>query len=125
MQIFSSSGFVWLHVQSIFLQKLLSPSPYSCVRTLPAKSISKWILTCLILLQRMPALSLRNTGHSSTKTKDEIISYLSSFFLHLIVVRVSFYSLIKGITPKNRTLCFVPINGVILNLLCARFASCH
>ena len=29
---------------------------------------------------------------------------------------VSFCSLIKGITPKIRLLCFVPVNSTILNL---------
>ena len=31
---------------------------------------------------------------------------------------VSFCSLIKGITPRIRMLCFVLINNVIFNLLC-------
>ena len=36
----------------------------------------------------------------------------------LIVVQMSFCSLIKGINPKIRMLCFVLINSVLLNLLC-------
>ena len=53
--------------------------------------------------------------------KDKWVSFLSHFspFFHrLIVVKVSFCSLIKGITPKIGMLCFVLINSVILNLLC-------
>ena len=36
---------------------------------------------------------------------------------------MSFCSLKKGITPKIRMLCFVLINGVLLNLLCVNLVD--
>ena len=41
----------------------------------------------------------------------------------LTVVWVSFCSLIKGITPTIRMLCFVLINSSLLNLLCVSILS--
>ena len=38
--------------------------------------------------------------------------------LFLFSSQISIYSLIKGITPKIRMLCFVLINSVLWNLLC-------
>ena len=49
-------------------------------------------------------------------------SHFSSFFT-VTVVQMSFCSLIKGITPKVRTLCFVVVNSVRLNLLCVWIQS--
>ena len=42
----------------------------------------------------------------------------ASHFYRLTVVRVSFCSLIKGITPKIRMFCLVLINSVLFNHFC-------
>ena len=45
-----------------------------------------------------------------------VLQLIFFFFTVLAVVLVSVCSLIKGITPKIRMLCYVLINGVLLNL---------
>ena len=45
------------------------------------------------------------------------------FFHRLTVVSVSFCSLIKGINPKIRMLCFVLINSVLLRILCVQIRA--
>ena len=76
---------------------------------------------------------LPSTGLSSTKTtttikgrqKDKLSISFFIVFHRLIVVWVSFCSLIKGVTPKIRMLCFVLINSVtVLNLLCVWIMFC-
>ena len=63
-----------------------------------------------------------DTKNNTAQPKTDNCSYLTISFLivfhRLTVVQVPFCSLIKGITPKIRMLCFVLINSVLLNLLC-------
>ena len=50
--------------------------------------------------------------------KNETKSHLIFFFNRFSPFKVSFCSLIMGITPKIRMVCFVLTHSVILNLLC-------
>ena len=54
--------------------------------------------------------------------KPKVVLLSISFFIvfhPLTVVYLSFCSLIKAITPVIRMLCFVLINSILFNLLCA------
>ena len=75
-------------------------------------------------ISEFPSTGYENgiTPSKPDKWLTHLSSSLSFFFpRHLTVVEVSFCSLVKGITPKILTLCFVPINSVLLNLLCVWF----
>ncbi len=83
------------------------PSPSSCVRTLPAKSISKWIVTWLILLQRMPALLL--------KKKSKVFKYAkwpSKWMTNESLV----WDLMKLKKLKRRSLCWLLIDFIFCRL---------
>ena len=69
---------------------------------------------------------ISSTGHENNIAQpiaDKCPSSTSHFFHCLTVVYVSFSSLIKGITPKIRMLCFVLINSVKKKTFCV-FGSC-
>ena len=70
-------------------------------------------------------LSQNVATHASPTAKNVFFVLISNFPVSLSFfpnprpkVQVFFCSLIKGITPKIRMLCFVLINSVRLNLLC-------
>ena len=98
----------------------------------------------LVLISTFPVYSLLLISKSSRnfpffqaldKTKTDkcfsssSFSFFFSFFFfffvfhRLTVVYVWFCSMIKGIIPSIRVLCFVAINSVLLNLLCVWIQS--
>ena len=56
------------------------------------------------------------TEHENNIAQPKAGKYSSSTSHHLTVKKVSFCSLIKGITLKIYTLCFVIVNSVLINL---------
>ena len=92
------------------------------VRCLKIALLSASLSLCLCLCLCL-SLSLSTTHPHKNKWINIPSHFCNLFFFsfpfnRLTVVEVSFCSLIKGITPKIRMLCFVLINSVILNVLC-------